>query len=578
MDSLFKENSRAEVSKTRRRKKKSPSQPKFIDYNQDQIMLLPPSLEELIPENHLVRVVNKTIESMNIKPLKDTYKGGGRSAYNPLMLLKILIFAYLMQIYSSRRIAKALREDINFMWLSGMQRPDFRTINNFRSGRLKSTIEEVFGSMIIFLSEKKYINLENYFVDGTKIEANASKYSYQWSKNVKKYKDKVEQKVKELLAEIDLINQLEDEQYGDRDLEEIGDGVESLTIEEIEQQVKKLNQIVEKIQQQQHQESKSEQCKSKKTGKDDAGEEEVNNRKNQETTPQQSTKQKAKTITKTKRIIKQIERDYIPRLKKYNQQIEILKGRSSYSKTDWDATFFRTKTGQLLPSYNLIIGTEGQIIINYSIHQKASETDHFIGHMEKLNRLGIGKPKAVITDAGYGSEENYRYLESQSIEGYLKYAGIDKKSSRKAIRYRAEDFRYDREKDVVICPEGRELRFSRIERNKTKTGYLQQLVKYQGECEGCRVIEMCAKTSRGRTISINKELEDYRQKARERLGSKKGIELRKRRGVEVESVFGDIKQNQKFRRFNLRGIEKVNAEFGLVAMAHNIKKIAVMTN
>lgn len=566
MDSLFKENSSAEVSKTRRRKKKSPSQPKFIDYNQDQIILLPPSLEELIPENHLVRVVNKTIESMNIKPLKDTYKGGGRSAYNPLMLLKILIFAYLMQIYSSRRIAKALREDINFMWLSGMQRPDFRTINNFRSGRLKQTIEEVFGSMIMFLSEKKYINLENYFVDGTKIEANANKYSYQWSKNAKKYKNKVEEKIKELLSQIDLINQLEDEQYGDRDLQELGEAVEQISSEQIEQQVNKLNKIVEKLEQQQQRDSKSEECFSQK---DDGDRKENQNSQS----PQQS-----KEIKKTKRIIKQIEREHIPKLKKYQQQLKILNGRSSYSKTDKDATFFRTKTGQLLPSYNLIIGTEGQIIINYSIHQKASETDHFIGHIEKLSRLGIGKPKAIITDSGYGSEENYRYLERESIEGYLKYPGIDKGRGKKANKYRAENFRYDSQNDVVICPEGRELRFYKREQKKTITGYVSQIDKYEGNCEGCVIKQLCSKSSKGRTIGINKTLEHYRQRARERLCSQKGIELRRRRGVEVESVFGDIKHNQKFRRFNLRGLEKVNVEFGLVAMAHNIKKIAVMTN
>ena len=163
-DSLFKEDMTGDSQK-RKRKKKRPSKPKFIEYNQNQVMLLPPSIEEMIPEQHIVRTVNRVIETMKIEALINTYKGGGRSSYDPLMLLKVLIYAYIMRIYSSRRIAKALREDINFMWIGGMQRPDFRTINNFRSGRLKGVIDQVFSSMVIFLTDNKYIKLENYFVE-----------------------------------------------------------------------------------------------------------------------------------------------------------------------------------------------------------------------------------------------------------------------------------------------------------------------------------------------------------------------------------------------------------------------------
>jgi transposase len=244
-DSLFKENILMDSQK-RKRKKKRLSKPKFIEYNQYQEMLLPPSIEELIPEKHIVRTVNKVIEKMNIEALINTYKGGGRSSYAPLMLLKVLVYAYVMKIYTSRRIAKALREDINFMWLSGMQRPDFRTINNFRSGRLKGVIDQVFSSMIIFLTDNKYIKLEDYFVDGTKIEANANRYSYVWSKNTQRYKAMTKSKIKGLLKEIERINQEEEKKYGEKDLEELGDDAE-ITSEKIEEQVEKLNKIISQL-------------------------------------------------------------------------------------------------------------------------------------------------------------------------------------------------------------------------------------------------------------------------------------------------------------------------------------------
>src|SRR5271167_4787825 len=118
----------------RKRKKRSASAPVFKPYTQHQTMVLPPSVEDLIPSNHMVRVVNRMIDGLNLQPLVATYKGGGSSSYHPLMMVKVLVYAYLSKVYSSRYIAKALREDVNYMWLSGMQRPDFRTINGFRSG------------------------------------------------------------------------------------------------------------------------------------------------------------------------------------------------------------------------------------------------------------------------------------------------------------------------------------------------------------------------------------------------------------------------------------------------------------
>ena len=146
-------------------------------------MLLPPSLEEIIPEGHLVRIVDEMIEGIDLSVLEEQYKGGGTSAYHPKMMLKVLIYAYTQRAFSSRRIAKELRENINYMWLSGMSQPDHRTINRFRGVIMKEVIEEVFYGIIEELIDLDYISLEKYFVDGTKIEANANRYSFVWKKS-----------------------------------------------------------------------------------------------------------------------------------------------------------------------------------------------------------------------------------------------------------------------------------------------------------------------------------------------------------------------------------------------------------
>ena len=104
----------------------------FKRYEMGQPQLLPPSVEELIPEKHLVRVIDQVIEDMDISVIVKEYKGGGTSSYHPKMLLKVIVYAYAEQIYSGRQIAKAVRENIPFMWISGGNRPDFRTINRFR--------------------------------------------------------------------------------------------------------------------------------------------------------------------------------------------------------------------------------------------------------------------------------------------------------------------------------------------------------------------------------------------------------------------------------------------------------------
>jgi transposase len=528
-------------TKIRRRKKKQMSQPVFKDYNQNQSMLLPPNLEELIPHNHLVRVVNSTIDQLKIDSLLATYKGGGSSAFHPMMLLKVLIYSYLSKVYSSRVIAKRLREDINYMWLSGMNRPGFRTINDFRSSRLKGVIDEVFGSMVMFLVENKYIDLKEYFVDGTKFRADNNKHKVIWSNNTNRYKEKVEQKIKVLLEEIDRVNAEENRIYGDRDLAELGNE-SKLTSQSVKEQALKLNEIIIKS------------VSRKQTIKE-------------------------RQITQA---LKQIEKKLLPKLEKYEKQQELLSGRNSYAKTDPDATVFRMKDGQLLPSYNVLVGTQKQFILNYSFHQqKASESDGVIANLLRFQQMAGSYPGLIIGDSAYGSEENYAFLEKSQIGNYLKYNtyNIEKKKGYRENPYRKENFVYDKQTGEYICTQNRRLILKEERKDKTMSGYETSLKVYQcTNCIDCPVESSCKRGHGNRCIQINDRLQKYRSEAKANLDSAEGIALRKRRGIDVEPVFGDIKYNQGYRRLRLRGKQKANVEFGLICMAHNTKKIANLIN
>ena len=263
--------------------------PTFKDYTMEQLQL-PLSFDEFIPENHLVRVVNKVVDSLELTPLYDRYKEGGCPAYHPRMMLKVMIYSYTQKIYTSRQIAKALRENINFMWLAGGNKPDFRTINRFRL-LMKDIIEDIFYEVIKLLIDKKYISMQNYFLDGTKIEANANKYTFVWNKSVKNYDRKLDEKIKTHLREIDGIVAEENGIYLDEDLEEKGEN-NRITAQQVAA-------VVETI--------------DKKLA------EEQENR---------TLKKKAKEFKK----------DILPRKEKYEKAFQTFKGRNSYSKTDPDGT------------------------------------------------------------------------------------------------------------------------------------------------------------------------------------------------------------------------------------------------
>ena len=281
-----------------------------------------------------------------------------------------------------------------------------------------------------------------------------------------------------------------------------------------------------------------------------------------------------------------IKKNFIVNLEKYDKQQEILGTRNSYSKTDTDATFMRMKedhmlNGQLKPGYNQQISTENQVIVHYTTHQNPTDTKTLKPHLEDFKET-FGQEifkelKEITADAGYGSEENYDYLEKEQLTAFVKYNTFDKEQDKRYQQknkpFSKENLYYNQEEDYYICPMGQKMLKTHQTKRTTEAGYSQNMSHYQPQnCEDCPLRNQCFKAKGNRSIERNHNLERHKQKTRELLLSQTGIQKRKQRTADVEPVFAQLKHNHHFRRLTLKGIKKVDLEFGLMAIAHNLRK------
>ena len=495
--------------------------------NRKQNLLLPPSLDELVPENHMVRVVDAVIDRLDISDILSTYRGGGNSAFNPKMMLKVLIFAYLSNVYSSRRIEELLRRDIYFMWLAGMKRPDFRTINYYRGKRLKEGFDAVFTQVVRLLHEEGFVSLKVQYIDGTKIESVANKYTFVWRGSVEKYDARLKAKTEALLRQIEQNHAIENQE---------NPVSEELTAEEVAERVGRIREKVD-----------------------------------------------ADNLSKEERkALKQIETDAVPRMNRYKEQLEIMGSRNSYSKTDPDATFMRMKedamlNGQLKPGYNVQISTENQFITNFGIYQRPTDTLTMISYLESFKtRYGM-QSEEIVADSGYGSEENYEYMFRNGMTPYVKYNmfHVEQRRGYRNNPFRVSNLFYNPHDDFYVCPMGQKMKFIRQEKRYTASGYQQTVSVYRAHrCEGCPLRGQCHKSKRDRQIEVNHTLDDYKARARELLTSEQGLKHRSNRPIEPEAVFGQIKECGRFRRLRLKGLTGAKIDFGLKALAHNLRKLA----
>lgn len=494
-------------------------------------MAFPPTLDELVGKKHPVRIVNDIINRINIQGLLDAYQDKGTSSYHPQMLLKVLVYGYVSNVYSSRKLETACKENINFMWLSGMSYPDHNTINRFRGVRLKESLRSVFEEVVRLLAGEGLLSIEEVYTDGTKIEANANKYTFVWKKAIQTNKEKMKKALREIWQYAQSVAKAEDNLPEPPDFTDINP-------ERVQDTVDTLNAVLA---------------------------------------------DKPEVDKKVKNKLKYASKEYPKKLAEYENKEAILGGRNSYSKTDPDATFMRMKedhmkNGQLKAGYNVQISTSNQFIVNYTIHPNPTDTTTLAAHINQ-HQASFGKTlKTLTADAGYGSEENYELLKAKDIEAYVKYGMFDKQQSEKYNNnkvFSAQKLFYNHEKDCYICPMGQQMDYIGNAKRITTTGFKQTSKKYQAKnCSNCPLNGACHKSKGNRIIEINENLEKHKELAYELLNSEEGIEKRKQRCHDVEPVFGNIKQNHGFRRFMLRGKEKVAIEWGLLAIAQNIRKKA----
>lgn len=496
-------------------------------------LVLPLNFEMLIPEDDSVRLLSQILEGLDYTKLYKAYSHIGRKpAIEPKILFKVLTYAYLNGLFSSRKIEKACKRDINFMWLlKGNKAPDHSTIARFRKEFLSEAVEDLFYQLVRYLLKIDEIEFENLFVDGTKIEANANRYTFVWKKVVNKNEAKMFTRIQVCVEAINF-----------RYMTNFNVKIDSL-ISDIEEILAYLH------------------AKRKKDNIEFVH-----------------------GIGKRKSEIQKLTEElstYYNRQKDYDLHNQLFNGRNSYSKTDHDATFMHMKedhmrNSQLKPGYNVQIGVESEYVTGVGVFQDRSDIATLIPFLNEMES-NLGRTyKNVIADSGYESEENYIYLEDKNQNYYIKpqtYEKWKKRSFKKDISKR-ENMAYDEQKDEYTCRNGKQLKPIGITHKTSATGYKSKVTIYESEdCGNCPCKSKCTKAQGNRKMQVSKTFVAKRQISYDNITSEKGILLRMNRSIQVEGAFGVLKNDYQFNRFLTRGKNSVKTEFILLCFGYNINKL-----
>ena len=488
----------------------------------------------LIPADDSVRLLSAVLERMDYRKLHAAYSRMGRIERSPESLFKILVYGYMNGIYSSRKLEQACRRDVNFMYLlSRAPAPDHATIARFRSERLTDAVEDLFSQLVRLLAGAGELSLSSAFIDGTKLEASANRYSFVWKKTTQKNEAKMQEKMKSELPR--LATQLGVHFH-------VG---EKIQVNDLKELLKRLYAL--------------------------KGDMEFVQGKGRRKQPLQKAIEAAEKC--------------LARQKQYDDHNGSFGDRNSFSKTDKDATFMRMKddpmkNGQLKPAYNATLAVDAEYIVAALISQERSDAGTFIPMMEKLKPLGYIKP---VADAGYESEENYTWCEKNDQKAIIKPANHDQAKTKKykSDIGKRENMPYDAENDAYICHAGHRIEAAYEKETESKAGYPIVTAVYScTKCDGCphkaKCIKGASKTpleERSKNLHVSKTFQKQRMTMEARINTDEGILLRVNRSIQVEGAFGVLKQDMGFRRFLLRGRVKVETELLLLAMAFNINKL-----
>ena len=498
---------------------------------------LPLDIETLIPVSDIVYSFCEIVDSIDLSQYVVTKENNtGRPKYNQINLLKVVLFSFMENGYLSlRKIEKSCKTDIRYMYLlDGMKVPTYVSIGSFINS-LKSSIQDIFLAINKEIFARDSVDLQHTYIDGTKIEANANKYTWVWKKSCTKNRDKTFEKITAL---IERINAEELATFGIKFEIRMEYAVEylELLLEEYAK-LMKLNPT------------------EFKHGK---GHRKTNEQRNYE-----------------------LLEAYKNKLSKYTISINIYGDkRNSYSKTDHDATFMRVKkdymgNDQLLPAYNMQIAVCDEYIAVVDAKQYASDMDCFVPLMEKFNELYGHYPKYPVADAGYGSYNNYIYCEEHDMEKYMKFTMFEKETKDKKHQenpYRAVNFDKDNNGNL-ICPAGRKFQF-KYEQHVRGNQYGRTEEVYECEsCEGCEHKEKCCpKAKNYRTIRLNRELTKTHEEVLDNLCSIQGALLCMNRSIQAEGTFGVMKWDKSYKRAFRKGLESVILEFTLISCGFNLYK------
>ena len=458
----------------------------------------------------------------------------GRLRYNPVNMLKTVLFGFMTSGYCSlRELEDNCKVNIRFMYLMDHQTPSYRTFGYFINEILQDKIENIFNDINHAIFNEEHVDLQHLYIDGSKFEANANKYTWVWKKATEKFRYKLYEKI---TAEIEEIN-----------AEIAWSGVQITTNPEYVPDY--LNEIVEQLV--------------------------LLWELDTSTFVYGSGKRKSKEQRHYEHLT-----TFCQKLQEYIQKIEICgPNRNSYSKTDNSATFMRIKTDymgndQLLPAYNVQIGVADEYIAVVDVNHYRSDMDCFVPLMEHFKQTYGFYPKYPVADAGYGSYNNYIFCEQNGIEKYMKFPMFKKETKDEKYHedpFRAVNFRID-EQGVMRCPNDKAFHFL-YRKNVRGNQYGRKEELYECEdCSGCPYAEKCKKTDKNRTVRINQELTSMHQEVIENLESIHGALLRMNRSIQAEGTFGIMKNDRWYKRIVRRGIHSVKLEVLLVAIGHNLYK------
>lgn len=458
----------------------------------------------------------------------------GRPRYNPVRILKVILFGFMDGGYASlRELEDRCRYDIRYKYLMEQEMPSYRTFGHFIKDFLEDSVEELFLMINKELFERDGVDLEHLYIDGSKYEANANKYSWVWKKASEKSRYKLYGKITVLLERMNAELQCW--------------GLEIMTNTEY------VPEYLEQILQQYR----------RVLGID----------------PEKIHRGRGHHKTAQQRNYEEL-RKYTDKLRTYTEQLRICGDkRNSYSKTDHDATFMRMKrdymgNDQLLPAYNVQIGVADEYIAVMDVQQYRSDMDCFVPLIEKFHRYYGIYPRYPVADAGYGSYNNYLYCQEHGMEKYMKFPLYKKITTDEKYRddpYRAENFRIDDDGNM-ICPNGKKMMFSHRENIKGNQYGRQNEVYRCEDCSGCLHADRCKKTDNNRTIRLNEELTSIHREVLNNLESIHGAFLRMNRSIQAEGTFGVMKYDRWYRRTVRRGLKSVKTELFLVSIGHNLYK------